>query len=68
MEEVCPRNWMKAVPDDTEVSDLSIPGTHDSCARHGGPIRDLALCQHLNLGEQFERGIRFIDIRTRRTP
>ncbi|MFD5514128.1 phosphatidylinositol-specific phospholipase C domain-containing protein [Streptomyces sp. NPDC127051] len=39
---------------------MTIPGTHESCARYGG----LAVaCQALTLPEQFDKGVRFIDIR-----
>lgn len=61
-------NWMKAIPSITELDDLSIPGTHDSCARHGCPIKDFGRCQNLKLKEQFERGISFIDTCTRKAP
>lgn len=55
-------DWMKWVPDATSLSQLSIPGTHDSLAFYGG---DLAQTQTLDLTEQLNAGIRAIDIRCR---
>ncbi|TMW59248.1 hypothetical protein Poli38472_007393 [Pythium oligandrum] len=61
-------DWMKNVPDDRLISDMSIPGTHESMAITGG---DFTECQE-NFGEsgqtlaaQFKAGIRMIDIRAR---
>ncbi|XP_077984788.1 1-phosphatidylinositol phosphodiesterase-like [Glandiceps talaboti] len=51
-------DWMKGVPDDTLVSNLSIPGTHASISCYGMNIE----CQHWPLQSQLEAGIRFIDI------
>jgi 1-phosphatidylinositol phosphodiesterase len=53
-------NWMSAIDDTMPIHQLSIPGTHESCARYGGPLYK---CQNLNITEQLERGIRFLDIR-----
>lgn len=53
-------HWMKALPDDAELSALTIPGTHDTCARLGGPAAE---CQTMGLRSQLNAGIRFIDIR-----
>ena len=57
------RAWMKRLPDNKKLSELSIPGTHDTCARFGG---DFAQCQSLALRDQFSIGLRFLDIRCRR--
>lgn len=53
--------WMREVPDDTRVTTLSIPGTHDSCSVDG-PL-GFAKTQNLDLAEQLAAGIRFLDIR-----
>ena len=53
---------MSTIKDETPVWALTIPGTHDTCARFGG---DLVICQSLELPKQLEAGIRFLDIRTR---
>jgi 1-phosphatidylinositol phosphodiesterase len=51
---------MKGVPDSHPLAQVSIPGTHESCA-----LRVLlnACCQTLSIAEQLNQGIRFLDIR-----
>lgn len=71
-------DWMKRVPDATSISDISIPGTHDSATYVIGmpwwqlaqvvsvPVYALARytqCQSLSISEQLEAGVRFLDIR-----
>ncbi|HWR47487.1 MAG TPA: hypothetical protein VN327_07745, partial [Pseudonocardiaceae bacterium] len=52
---------MRDIPGDTPVTELSIPGTHNSgCI--GGPF-GLAQTQDLDLSDQLNAGIRFLDIR-----
>lgn len=53
-------DWMKWVPDDTRLSIMSIPGSHDTMALNGG---DLIETQDLELSEQLESGLRYFDIR-----
>jgi 1-phosphatidylinositol phosphodiesterase len=54
-------SWMGDIPDNVLVTALSIPGTHDSgCI--DGPM-GLAKTQNLDLAEQLDSGIRFLDIR-----
>ena len=49
-------DWMSFIEDDNrKISDLSIPGTHDTMARHGGP---LAECQDWELLTQYNNGVR----------
>src|SRR5262245_27175119 len=56
------KTWMKKLADSKKLSELTIPGTHDTCALHGG---DIPKCQAWSLKDQLEAGIRFIDIRCR---
>lgn len=56
--------WMGAINDNTLLSALSIPGTHDSGARVE-PIGGTAKCQNLSISEQLEAGTRYLDIRCR---
>jgi hypothetical protein len=56
------KNWMGRLLGDWKLSELNIPGTHDSGAVEGGP---LFKCQTMSLGEQLASGIRFLDIRCR---
>ena len=51
---------MTALPDRLGVSEITIPGTHDSATR-GAPR--MARCQDMTLPEQLAAGIRFLDIR-----
>ena len=56
--------WMGSLRGDASLSELSIPGTHDSGARHErfyGTIK----CQTLTIPEQLRAGVRFLDIRCR---
>jgi 1-phosphatidylinositol phosphodiesterase len=55
-------NWMRWVPDSKLLSELSLPGSHDTMALYGG---DLAETQSLPLRSQLDAGIRVIDIRCR---
>uniref|UniRef100_A0A8P4GDA2 Phosphatidylinositol-specific phospholipase C X domain-containing protein n=1 Tax=Dicentrarchus labrax TaxID=13489 RepID=A0A8P4GDA2_DICLA len=52
-------NWMKSIPDETPVSAISIPGTHESLSLYGGP---LAVCQVWDLDKQLNVGIRYFDV------
>jgi 1-phosphatidylinositol phosphodiesterase len=55
-------NWMSMVSDDTNIYDMSIPGTHDSGAFHS--LFDVAgKCQDLSVSKQLEIGVRFLDLR-----
>ncbi|MDQ2884044.1 MAG: phosphatidylinositol-specific phospholipase C [Actinomycetota bacterium] len=52
---------MRYIPDDVSVMSLSIPGTHNSCCVHG--LLGLGRTQELDLPDQLNAGIRFLDIR-----
>ena len=56
-------SWMKDIPDETKISEMTIPGTHDSCALFGICC---ARTQTWTLVEQMKAGIRYFDIRLRR--
>ncbi|EFX02585.1 phosphatidylinositol-specific phospholipase [Grosmannia clavigera kw1407] len=56
-------SWMAGVDDDRALSDLTIPGTHDSCARSNIPF---VRTQYLSVAQQLALGIRFLDLRLRR--
>ena len=57
-----PPGWMARVPDDRKLSQLSLPGTHESCTAFITPI---ASAQAWSLQTQLEHGIRYVDIRCR---
>ena len=56
------QDWMSALGDGTPVQRLTIPGTHDSGARVGGPW---VACQNTAIDAQLNSGIRFLDVRCR---
>ena len=55
-------SWMKNIPDSTKLSEMTIPGTHDSCSLYGICC---ARTQTWTLLEQMRAGIRYFDIRLR---
>ena len=55
-------SWMKKIDDRTLISQINIPGTHDSCT-YRVQFSFLAKCQSLTITEQLNCGIRFLDIR-----
>ena len=55
-------SWMKSIPDNTKLSQMTIPGTHNSCALHGICC---ARTQSWSLPEQMKAGLRYFDIRLR---
>ncbi|MGW1654896.1 phosphatidylinositol-specific phospholipase C [Streptomyces atratus] len=58
------QDWMGAIPDATALQRLTIPGSHDSGARYGGPWTE---CQNTTIAEQLNSGLRFLDVRCRVT-
>lgn len=59
-----PQDWMGGISDATALQRLTIPGSHDSGARYGGPWTE---CQNTTIAEQLNSGIRFLDVRCRIT-
>lgn len=56
--------WQKNVPDGVLLSQLAIPGTHNSAACHFS--LPSVQCQGATVTEQLKHGIRFFDIRVTR--
>ena len=60
-------NWMKNLPDTMNTKLLSIPGTHDSCARNflnETLAKQYYLrCQNWDILSQLNAGIRYFDLR-----
>lgn len=52
---------MKQLKDDVKIRDIIMPGTHNSGSRK--MILPMANCQNMTLREQFEKGVRYFDIR-----
>lgn len=58
--------WMNEIKDDTLLSDISIPGTHDSAARIVDSIAGAwAQTQAMTISDQLNAGVRFLDLRVR---
>lgn len=55
-------DWMSKIPSDFLISEINLPGTHDSCARYVD-FSYFSKCQNMSIYEQLHIGIRFIDIR-----
>ncbi|KAL0965837.1 hypothetical protein UPYG_G00286380 [Umbra pygmaea] len=51
--------WMASIDDKKLLSDITIPGTHDTMALNGGPAAE---CQAWDLGDQLKAGIRYLDL------
>ncbi|WP_153395127.1 phosphatidylinositol-specific phospholipase C domain-containing protein [Chryseobacterium vaccae] len=60
------QNWMSHLPNHLKITDLTIPGTHDSGTYPAWDSSYLTKCQSLNISEQLNAGIRFLDIRLKR--
>lgn len=56
--------WMSLLDDNVTVSELSVPGTHDTMSLYGG---DIVATQTLTLRKQLDAGIRAFDVRLRAT-
>lgn len=61
-------NWMEFLPDDTYLSELSLPGTHDTlsdCDSQGTctVFTNVARAQNRTLPQQLQDGIRVLDVR-----
>nr|WP_180218813.1 phosphatidylinositol-specific phospholipase C [Streptomyces albus] len=57
-----PSDWMAALAPSTTLNSLTLPGTHDSGARFGGPWVE---CQDTLIADQLLAGVRFLDVRCR---
>lgn len=56
--------WMANLPDNTYVSQMSLPGTHDAGAYSSGSLTQaFAQTQTLTISQQFDNGIRVLDFR-----
>ena len=56
------KKFFSLLPDDIYISEVNIPGTHDSCTAFC-TMSNMARCQELTIKEQLDRGIRLFDIR-----
>ncbi|WP_278009915.1 phosphatidylinositol-specific phospholipase C domain-containing protein [Flavobacterium gyeonganense] len=54
------KNWMSYLDGNKKLTELTIPGTHDTCTYYVGGLYQ---CQTMNFETQFKSGVRFWDIR-----
>ena len=58
------RNWMKDLPDDIRVSEINLPGTHDSGTTYmRAAVSGSGRCQRLDISGQLNAGMRVLDLR-----
>ena len=58
---VHPESWMQYLPDDLLITNISIPGTHNSCTYRTS--YSMSKCQTYSLKEQLHQGVRYLDLR-----
>ncbi|KAJ8386521.1 hypothetical protein AAFF_G00169910 [Aldrovandia affinis] len=56
------QSWMASIPDSRPLSEVTIPGTHNTMAFYGGALTE---CQSWPLEQQLRAGVRFLDVRVR---
>lgn len=62
------RKWMESLSGQLKLSEISIPGTHDSMSHKDNlSFIDNTRTQSMTLRQQLDSGIRFIDIRAKYT-
>ncbi|KAG9355259.1 hypothetical protein JZ751_000097 [Albula glossodonta] len=54
--------WMASIPDSRPLSEVTLPGTHNTMAFYGGSLTE---CQSWPLDLQLQAGVRFLDVRVR---
>ena len=55
-------NWMKNLADEITISEINLPGTHNSCTKKV-QFSYLSKCHDLSIYEQLNIGVRYLDIR-----
>ena len=60
-------SWMESIAGDTKLSELSIPGTHDSATQDSATqylsLSPIFQCQDTDIQTQLENVYRYLDIR-----
>lgn len=55
-------SWMAGLSDDLYLSEITVPGTHDSATKYV-QLAFFSKCQSKTIGQQLESGYRYLDIR-----
>jgi len=58
------KNWMSYLNDGIPLSQVNLPGTHDSCTQYVSFSYSLR-CQDTSVAEQLNNGFRYLDLRVR---
>ncbi len=56
------KNWMNGLPDNLLLSEVNLPGTHNSATKYVN-FSFFSQCQNASIYDQLNMGIRFLDIR-----
>lgn len=56
------KNWMSQIDDNKMLTEINIPGTHDSSTQIVG-FSSISKTQDLSIGSQLEIGVRYFDMR-----
>lgn len=56
-------DWMSRLPDRLFVSQVSIPGSHDSATGNGVSLAAFSQCQDIDVASQWSAGVRAFDFR-----
>uniref|UniRef100_A0AAX7TQX0 Phosphatidylinositol-specific phospholipase C X domain-containing protein n=1 Tax=Astatotilapia calliptera TaxID=8154 RepID=A0AAX7TQX0_ASTCA len=59
------REWMKSIPEETPLSAIAIPGTHESLTLYKGLFASYLQSQVWNLKDQLNVGVRYFDLHSR---
>ena len=67
LNDVSAADWMSAIRGETRLTEITIPGTHDSGAKKFETLYEMAnfvsKCQDKTIPQQLDAGVRFLDIR-----
>lgn len=62
--EARPNNWMSYLPDSALITNVNIPGTHDSgTSKVTACTEGYAKCQSKSISDQLNSGVRYFDLR-----
>lgn len=62
--EISGKNWMGNLSDSKKITEITVPGTHDSCTKYVD-FSFISKTQSLSIYEQLNAGVRYFDMRFR---
>lgn len=60
------KKWMEKLADDIKISEINLPGTHNSCTKKV-QFSYLSKCHNLSIYDQLNIGVRYLDIRVEKS-